>query len=235
MRFGTFAFNPTPWPTLGAALLIALTVYLGVWQTARGDQKEERQRLLEARIHETPVVLTGSVRSAEPLLYRRVRASGEYDAAGQLYVDNQVMNARAGYFVVTPFRLGDGAVVLVNRGWVARGARYPEPPRIGSPSGTVEIAGLATLPPAKFLELGGAAPVSGNVWQNLTIERYRETTKASVLPVIVLSDVPGPGLVAVHETPDAGVAKHREYALTWFSLAATTLVLWIVLNMKRAR
>ena len=235
MRIGSLAFNPSKWPTAGAVLLVALTVYLGIWQTDRGDQKQERQRLLEARIHETPVVLTGSVPSAEPLLYRKVRASGEYAAAGQLYVDNQVMNERAGYFVVTPLRLRDGALVLVNRGWVARGPRYPEPPPVEVPTGGVEVSGLATLPPAKFLELGSAAPVSGNVWQNLTIDRYREATKARVLPVIVLADVAGAGLVAVHETPDAGVAKHREYALTWFSLAATTLVLWIALNVKRAK
>jgi len=51
----------------------------------------------------------------------------------------------------------------------------------------------------------------------------------------VLSDAPGAGLEAVHETPDSGVAKHREYALTWFALAATTLALWVGLNLARAR
>jgi len=233
MRIGPLAFNPGRWPTAAAAALIALTLYLGVWQTHRGDEKQERQRLLEARIRETPVVLTGSVESAEPLLYRRVRVVGEYNAAGQIYLDNQVLHERAGYFVVTPLALRDGAEVLVNRGWIARGLAYPEPPPAPAPVGSVEVTGLATLPPARFLELGQA--VSGNVWQNLTIARYREATKSKVLPVIVLSDAPGAGLEAVHETPDAGVAKHREYALTWFSLAATALALWLGLNVKRAR
>jgi len=233
MRIGAIAFNPGPWPTIGAAALIALTVCLGVWQTHRGDEKEERQRQLEARVRETAVVLTGSVESAEPLLYRRVRASGDFQAAGQIYVDNQVLQERAGYFVVTPLQLRDGAVVLVNRGWIARGPAYPAPPPAPPPAGTVEVAGLATLPPARFLELGPA--MSGNVWQNLTIARYRETTKSKVLPVVVLSDAPGAGLEAVHETPDSGVAKHREYALTWFALAATTLALWVGLNLARAR
>jgi cytochrome oxidase assembly protein ShyY1 len=31
-----------------------------------------------------------------------------------------------------------------------------------------------------------------------------------------------------------GAEKHREYALTWFSLAGTALVLWIVMNLRRA-
>ena len=234
MRIAAFDFKPTRWPTLGAVLLIALTVYLGVWQTHRGDEKEERQRLLEARMAETPVVLTGSAAPGDALLYRHVRAAGEYDAAGQIYLDNQVMQGRAGYFVVTPLRLRDGAVVLVNRGWIPRGAAYPSPPPAPAPAGRVEVAGLATLPSSRLIELSSET-VSGNVWQNLTIERYRRTTKAPVLPVLILSDSPGEGLAAVRETPDAGVARHREYALTWFSLAATTLVLWIALNLRRVR
>jgi surfeit locus 1 family protein len=231
---GRISFAPGAWPTIGAAALIALTLYLGVWQTHRGDEKEGRQRLLEARIRETPVVLTGSVESAEPLLFRRVRAAGEYDPAGQIYVDNQVHQGRAGYFVVTPLRLRDGAVVLVNRGWIARGPMYPEPPPAPAPSGSVEVSGLATLPPARVLELGPQT-VSGSVWQNLSVDRYRAATRGSVVPVVVLADAPAPGLAAVRETPDAGVAKHREYALTWFSLAGLTLVLWLALNAKRAR
>jgi len=39
----------------------------------------------------------------------------------------------------------------------------------------------------------------------------------------------------VREKPDAGIAKHQEYALTWFSLAATAFALWIVLNVRRER
>lgn len=233
MRIGALAFKPGRWPTAAAALLIAVTVYLGVWQTHRGDEKEERQRLLEARVRETPVVLTGAVASAEPLLYRKLRAGGEYDEAAQVYLDNQVLQGRAGYFVLTPLRLRDGAVVLVNRGWIARGPSYPRPPRAPAPAGRVEVTGLAVLPIARFIELGSQT-VSGNVWQNLTIARFQATTRAPVLPVVLLADTPGPGLAAVHETPDAGVAKHREYALTWFALAATALVLWIALNLKRA-
>ena len=57
----------------------------------------------------------------------------------------------------------------------------------------------------------------------------------SSLPVVVLQDAPAPGLIAIRERPDAGVAKHREYALTWFSLAALALVLWIALNIRRER
>lgn len=214
-------------------VLIAATLWLGRWQTHRAQEKEALQALFEARLRETPVQLTGSVPSAEPLLYRRVRASGEWMPEGQIYIDNQVRDGRAGYFVVTPLRLAPGGdAVLVNRGWIARSRDYPRPPAAAVPRGAVEVAGLATLPPRRVLELS-ADTIAGDVWQNLSLERYRDTRRINVLPVVVLADAAGAGLLPVREQPDAGVAKHREYALTWFALAVTTLVLWIALNLRK--
>jgi surfeit locus 1 family protein len=222
-------------PTLAAVALIAATLWLGRWQTHRAEEKEARQALFEARLRETPVQLTGSVPSAEPLLYRRVRASGEWIPEGQVYIDNQVNDGRAGFFVVTPLRLAPGTdAVLVNRGWIARSSDYPRPPAVAVPRGAVEVTGLATVPPRRVLELSGDT-IDGDVWQNLSLERYRAARRINVLPVVVLADAPGEGLVPIREQPDAGVAKHREYALTWFSLAITTLALWIALNLRRVK
>jgi surfeit locus 1 family protein len=219
--------------TLAAAAFIALTLWLGRWQVDRGHEKQTRQSLLEARTHEAPVLLTGMVPSAEPLLYRRVAAKGEWIADRQIFIDNQVHDGQAGFQVVTPLRLeGSPAAVLVNRGWIARDAQYPQAPPVAVPTGHVEVRGIAITPPARFLELS-AETVTGNVWQNLSIARYRERTGLEVLPVVLLPDAATPGLAAVRERPDAGIAKHQEYALTWFSLAATALALWIALNVRR--
>ena len=213
-------------------LAIALTVSLGRWQTNRAYEKEARQALLEARIREMPVRLTGSVDAAEPLLFRKVGANGRWLAAGQVFVDNQVRDGRAGFLVVTPLQIeGSGAFVLVNRGWIARGTDYPKAPEVPVPPGLVVVSGIATVPPARVLELSKET-ISGNVWQNLSLSRYAARMRIDLLPVVILADAPGDGLVAVHEKPDAGIAKHREYALTWFSLAATLAVLWIVFSFR---
>ena len=213
----------------------ALLSWLGSWQLDRAREKRERQALFDRRLNESPVMLTGFVADAAPLLYRRVRARGTWMPEGQVFIDNRIREGRAGFHVVTPLRIEGGAhAVLVNRGWIARGAEYPRPPPVAVPAGPVEVAGLATRPPARVLELSPHT-VAGDVWQNLSIERYAQHTRIAVLPVVVLADVPATGLAAVREQPDAGVAKHVEYALTWFSLAATVAVLWIALNVKRAR
>lgn len=215
--------------------MIALTVWLGRWQMHRAEEKEALQAMLEARMAEPPVRLTGAVPSAEPLLFRRVQAEGEWIGQQQIYLDNQIHEGRAGFAVVTPLRLrGSPSAVLVNRGWEPRGAGYPQAPRVEAPAGPVSVEGIATVPPRRYLELSPET-VTGNVWQNLSIERYRARTGLDVLPVVVVASAPAPGLAAIVERPDAGVAKHREYELTWFLLAATVLVLWLALNLRRAR
>lgn len=230
-----YSFRPGLVPTLAAAGLIALTVSLGRWQLGRAEEKTTRLALLEARQGETPLRLTGSVPSAEPLLYRRVVAAGQWVAGGQVYVDNQSHAGRAGFHVITPLAIAPDAVVLVNRGWVARGSEYPAAPRVAVPAGPAEVTGLVSLPPARFLELSREA-ISGDVFQNLSVERYRAARRLPALPFVVLAETPAAGLQPVREAPRVmGAEKHREYALTWFSLAATAFVLWIFMNLERRR
>lgn len=234
IRIGRTSFEPGLVATAAAAGLIALTLWLGNWQVGRAQEKRDRQALFEARMNDTPVQLTGAVPGADPLLYRRVRAAGTWVASRQLFVDNQIRDGRAGFHVVTPLAIeGSPAVVLVNRGWIARSSEYPRAPQVPVAEGRVEVSGIASRPPARFLELS-AATVSGDVWQNLSIERFAAASGLTVLPVVILLDASPPGLAPVRETPDAGIAKHIEYAFTWFALAATAFVLWVALNVRRA-
>jgi surfeit locus 1 family protein len=214
--------------------MIALTVSLGRWQSGRAEEKAERQAAFEARIADAPLELHGSSGPAEALLYRRVRIAGRWDAQGQIFVDNQIHNGRAGFHVITPLRMdGSTRIALVNRGWTARTPAYPAAPQVSVPVGRVVVTGLATLPPKRYLELSGET-ISGNVWQNLSLERYAQRCSVALLPVMVLADRAGDGLAAVEEKPDAGIAKHREYALTWYSLALTLLALWLYYSFRRS-
>ena len=233
MKLAGLVFAPRLVPTLAAAAMVAITVSLGNWQSARAQEKALLQALLEKRESEAPLTLTGQAGSAEVLRFRRVRAKGHFVADGQIFVDNRVHQGRAGFHVVTPLAIsGSQAQVLVNRGWVARSAAYPAPPEVPVPDGERTVEGLATVPPARVLELS-ADTVSGSVWQNLSVARYAARVRRDVLPVVVLATMPAPGLAVVVEKPDTGIAKHQEYSLTWYSLAITVVALWIGLNLRR--
>jgi len=233
VRFGAFEFVPGPLPTLGAVALVVLTVSLANWQDARAREKRALQALYEQRLREPAVDLAHASPGGEDLLYRHVRAAGEYLADAQIFIDNQVHEGRAGFLVVTPLRLaGSGEVVLVERGWIERTPQYPAAPAVAVPPGQVAVAGIAATPPRRYLELGPET-VTGNVWQNLSLERFGAMRREKVVPYVLLADTPAPGLAAVRERPDTGIERHVEYKLTWYSLAATTLVLWLALNWRR--
>jgi surfeit locus 1 family protein len=230
----SLSFRPRWIPTLAAAGAIALTLHLATWQQGRAAEKRVLQSTFDERVTLPPLSLA-SARADDAARYRRALAIGEFDTGGQLFIDNKSEGARVGYHVITPLKLSNtNRYVLVNRGFVARGASYPSPPQVSVPQGAVEIKGMLVTLNTKFLELGHAAPAN-NVWQNLTIERYRAATQRDVESLVLLAENTDPPLIAQSERPDAKVEKHVEYMLTWYSLAATVVILWLVLNLKLKR
>ena len=229
-----FKFRPTLVPTLAAVATIALTLSLGRWQLARAAEKTGLQAQYEQRAAQPALRLSGAESNPEALHYRSVEAEGIYVPEQQILLDNKFFKDQVGYQVVTPLRLGSGSrCVLVNRGWLARGADYAVPPKVRTPAGRVRVEGIAVVPSQKFLELSPAT-VSGSVWQNLVLSRYRERTGVDVMPVVLLQrNEAGDGLVRSWERPDTGIEKHLGYAFQWFALAAAVSITYLALNFKR--
>jgi len=232
--FAGRSFRPTLWPTLGMAALVALTVGLGNWQSRRAAEKQVLAAQAEAAAGQAAIVLAGSENEAAELLYRKVRATGEYDAAHQVLIDNRVHAGRPGFHVVAPLRLAQGGrYVLVDRGWVAQSARRTELPAAPPPPGTVTVSGRASLPP-RYFELTRTSP-AGALWQNLDIARIAAATGLDLLPIVIEQDeagAPRDGLVRDWPPPDFGIERHRSYMLQWYSFAALAIVLWLALNWQ---
>jgi surfeit locus 1 family protein len=224
-------FRPAWLPTVAALLALAATAYLGTWQKGRAEEKRALQAEYERRIDEPPVELDAASR-AESLRFRRAIARGHWHPAGPVFIDNRVFQGRAGFQVWMPLALDRGGIVLVDRGWVARDASYPKPPAIPEVRAAAAIAGVLGAPTGRFIELSGDAQ-RGNVWQNLTVERYRGATGLEVLPFVLVEEHAAPGFAAVAERPDARADKHVEYMWTWYSLCGTVFALWLLMNFKR--
>ena len=237
LRFGSFTFSPSIIPTVAAILAIALTASLGRWQVSRAGEKEALQRQYESMQNEPLIALTGQEGvDAQHLQFRHLIAEGEFDANRQIFLDNQVANERVGYHVLTPLKLaGHARYVLVNRGWIPRGAEYPLPPKMSAPIGRVRIEGHGALPVKRFLELSGDT-VQGAVWQNVTFSRYEQAMKLDLLPIILVQTIDNDtGLAAVKQRPDFGIAKHQGYAFQWFALSAAILATYLFVNTQRVK
>jgi surfeit locus 1 family protein len=151
-------------------------------------------------------------------------------------IDNKMRRGVAGYHVVTPLRLDGVAMhVLVNRGWVAAPRLRSELPRVTTPSGALEITGTARKPSERFIELS-AAHREGTVWENLTIERFRDWAQIELQPVLILQTSPAEdGLARDWDAPDTNATKHRLIAFQWYALALAVPSLALAYAIKRRR
>jgi surfeit locus 1 family protein len=125
--------------------------------------------------------------------------------------------------------------VLVNRGWAPADRDRSKLPEVPTPAGPVIVSGIATTAMQKTLELSREM-VSGRVWENLDLDRYRQATKLVLQPVMVLQkDDVQDGLVRQWPRPDSGSAKNLGYAVQWFAMALAVLITYLVLSGKRGR
>ena len=216
------------------AAVVALTcVRLGMWQLDRLSGRRDVNAMLEARSTQ-PVEPIGGLAPAE-LPYRTVSATGTYEPEHEVILSGRTQADVPGNHVLTPLRLHDGSVVVVDRGWVP--LEVDAPPVGGdaaAPRGEVTVTGPA-LPPDEVTE----PPPSTQPSITTRIDLGRADVGSPVLPVYLLlqtQDPPQPSGAPVAATPpmlDEG--PHLSYALQWFSFAAIAVIGCAVLFLRERR
>jgi surfeit locus 1 family protein len=234
-------FRPSLTATVVSAVLLPLLLYLGHWQLQRAAQKRALQAQYDARAKTPAVQVEPRLQPVEALQFYRVVAKGHYETDYQILLDNRVHHGQAGYEVITPLHLSGSEVrLLVNRGWIPLGTDRAHLPAVETPTGEVEITGVATVPAENVFTLGSPEPIGGRwqtVWQNLDMQRYRAAVPFPVQPVVVLLDPKSPagGFTREWARLDAGIAVHESYAFQWFTMAAALVVIYLLMGRRRAR
>jgi len=182
-----------------------------VWQAQRAEEK----RKAEARAE-------------------RISVRGEFLPERTVLLDNKLRRGRPGYEVVTPLRLAGAREmhVLVNRGWIAAGARRDEIPEPKTTPGETLVQGIVREHLPRVLQVD---PVQrGKVRQNLAVEDYAAETGLALLPFVIEQHSGGEdGLLREWPRAGPGPQKNEMYSLQWYSLAALAVVLVVVLSFKK--
>jgi surfeit locus 1 family protein len=212
-------------PVLVVALAELLLLGLGTWQVRRLHWKEGILARIDAAEH-APVRPLGN----DPPLYQRVTVTGRfrYDLAVKYGIEGRdtVKGPVLGHFQLVPLERDNAPALLVNRGWVpdAPGAPLDQPAGVVTVTGFVRPGSTAnwfspadnqperlfyTLDPpviAAALGIPDALPFSLTVLGPYQPDRFPDPAR----------DFPRP--------PN----NHLSYAVTWYSLAAIMLVMFVI-------
>jgi surfeit locus 1 family protein len=227
-------FRPSLWPTLAAGAGFALAIALGNWQLGRGNEKAAFAQRMVAANNDAIIELPRTEIKADDVAWRRVEVRGSFEPKYAVLIDNRILHGAVGYHVVMPLRIADSdRYVLVNRGWVAGTNSRGTLPQIATPTEAVRVTGLATVPSKRYLELSTRV-AEGNVWQNLTLERYRAAVPVAIQPVVIQQENDtNDGLKREWSAPELGIDRHYGYAFQWYTLAAAILIYYLVHHVRK--
>ncbi len=239
LHLNGFIFTPKLIPTLGFIIVLPCLIKLGFWQLHRAAFKNQLHVKYEARLNHQPITTLKSIGELSTLDYMPVKLPGYYDHQHSIYVDNKIVNHHAGYYVLTPFILKSNPqkVVLVNRGWIPRLKDRRHLPSIKPIQGLQIASGIIKLPSERYLVLArDKGPIKWPLLvQAINLKQLTNALKKPIYPfTILLSPKAANGFVRKWNPVTLSASRHIGYAVQWFALALTLVIIFIVVNTKRA-
>lgn len=231
------SFAPALLPTLATLVLVPLLAMLGFWQLDRAEQKRQMQRQF-AQGAASIIELRGEL----PALprYQRISVSGRFDATRQFLLDNMLYQGKPGFHVLSMLLVpGAERRLVVDRGWIPAADRSVEnAPQ--APGGDFLLTGRLDLLPRPGLKLEDEARGEDASWPRLVV--FPDVAElAAQLPydlyplVLVLDENAAGGFRRGGSPVDFRPGRHIAYAVQWFALAATLVVIFVVVNLKKKR
>ncbi|WP_242107567.1 SURF1 family protein [Luteimonas aquatica] len=221
---------------------IAGFLALGIWQVERRAWKLALIERVESRIHAAPGAAPGPAEwpqvSAARDEYRHVRLRGRF-LSGHDTRTQAVTELGPGFWLLSPFRTDDGALVLVNRGFVPAGWNESAD---ANPALAAGVTGLLRIsePGGGFLRRNDPAR---DRWYSRDVQAIAAARGLGpVAPYFVDADREGARDATGPRWPVGGLTvvrfrnNHLVYALTWFGLALmVAAAAWRVALEERRR
>lgn len=224
--------KPRIWPiVLWAGLGIAVLLALGTWQLFRLGEKQALLAEIAERAKAAPLSLTEVLARRDAgtdIEFDAVKLRGVFDHASERH-KLASFEGSPGWQIITPFKSDEGIVALVDRGVVP--ADKKDAAKRNESSAPMELNAVVR---AHSHERGFFDPdndAEANLWYWWDVPAMLSSVAIGpdlqVAPFI-LQELPGsdPNRFPRPAGPDVQLRNnHLQYAITWFSFAATLLVI----------
>lgn len=220
-----------------ALCFITLFTSLGCWQLARAKQKELLLQTFHERTLHAPLSAKNISEINDWRFYRTI-LSGKFDTQHTFLLDNKIVNGQVGYEIYTPFMAeGLKSPILVDRGFIPLGASRNILPKINTSKDSQTLEGMLNLAPAYVAF--GPMQESSSTWplrvEFINISQLNQLLNTTLFPYILTLQQNQPAAYAIEwQITSIPPERHRGYAVQWFALALTLLILFVALNRDRA-
>ncbi len=225
---------------LSAALLCLAFFSLGRWQLARAEWKQQRLDSVTAILKEKAPQSLAKLSKDDSTDLSWTAGRGHFLTAPALLLDNQRLGDKVGVNVYRVFQPDDGKALLVNLGWLeVPGNR--DMPALEKISGSYQLDGLLVAPSSPGLAIGPAYVKTNQDYWLLTRMPLDELAADLKTPlasrVLRLNpDLPMGYARDLDILPNTlPPEKHKGYALQWFGLCVATIVITLVLSIRKKR
>ncbi len=201
---------------------IFVFIGLGTWQIIRLNWKNNLILEIENSLKNPPVELAQSNKEN----FLKIKTSGSIDFDKQIYLYNLNESGTPGFEVINPITIGDENF-LINRGWIPFEKKDTQEINVFDQKniiGTLKLQGRKNIfKPDNDLD--------ENYWFSLNREDILKFTGKNFSKYIIYLDgnyqLPRPKKITANISNN-----HQKYAITWFSLALSILLLYLYFRKK---
>ena len=201
---------------------ISVFIALGSWQIIRLNWKLELINQIETSLKDNPIILTSSTEKN----YLKIKTNGSINFEKQIYLYNLNEKGKPGFEVINPLKVGNKNYLL-NRGWIPFDKKGNKIINIVDGSNIIGIL-KKQIKPNRFKPKND---LLNNYWFTLNRDDTFNFTGKKFSPYVIYlsgnTELPKPKLITANISNN-----HKKYAMTWFSLAISILLLYLYFRKK---
>ena len=202
--------------------IILTLLSLGFWQIYRLNWKLELIEQIENSLKNDPVELS----NVKKKNYLRIKTSGDIDFDKQIYLYNLNDAGKPGFEVINPIKIGDENY-LMNRGWIPFEKKDLPEINLVDQNQIVGTLMLQTRPSTFKPE----NDIEKNYWFTLDREDILKFTGRNFSEYVIYLNgdykIPKPRVITAKISNN-----HKKYAITWFSMAISILLIYLYFRKK---
>jgi len=237
-----FIFRPI-WLLLHVTVIatIVLMINLAFWQIGRYHEKVDFNATVKERIS-NPIVpveqlleaIESRSESPETVEWRTVLVTGAYIDNETVEAVNRAQDGYSGKDPLTPIRLVNNKLLLINRGFISISKDVGP-----APSGQVQIIGRVRAPEIRR-RFRISDPAQGELLEvsNIDLERLNIQMPSELAPIyveVLESKPPDSPELSRIAAPALSTGSHLSYTFQWFRFSVFVLAGWIIVIRRKIK